>query len=81
MVTTQTSMQYNRASGEAERVPVLCKKTGKILTRLDTVSIAQLAGMQGGLWCWCRGCHTEHHVMWGELARVGVDKIVYDVSV
>lgn len=69
-MTTTAHVQYNETSAQAERVPIFCKKTGKLLTRIDAESIAQLASVQGGLWCWCRGCHAEHHVLWKDI-KVG----------
>lgn len=51
----------------AERVPVVCKKTGKLLARVDAVCVEQLRTVSGGLWCWCRNCHMEHHILWSDL--------------
>jgi len=66
-VTTSSSIQYNRSSEQAERIPVFCDKTKKLLTRIDAASLVQLIEVQGGQWCWCRGCHMEHHILWKDL--------------
>ena len=56
--------QHNKV---AERTPLFCKKSGKLLARIDTPGIRQLATVPGGLWCWCRDCHMEHHIPWSEI--------------
>lgn len=68
-MTTSTDVRYNTGSEQDGRIPVFCTKTGKLLTRIATESMAQLASVQGGLWCWCRGCHAEHYVLWKDIAH------------
>lgn len=65
-MTTSPSMRYN-TNKQADRTPIFCNKTGKLLARVDTASIEQLASVQGGLWCWCRDCHMEHHILWKDI--------------
>ncbi len=67
-MATNTSIQYNGASTQLERTPIFCKQTKKLLTRIDTASLTQLASVSGGQWCWCRGCHMEHHILWSDIA-------------
>ena len=69
MMTTSADIRYNTASERDGRTPIFCSKTGKLLTRIDTESLVQLASVQGGQWCWCRGCHVEHHVLWKDIAH------------
>jgi hypothetical protein len=59
MVTASTSMQYNEASAQAERIPVFCKKTRKLLTRVSVTGSWPADLRQ---WAWCRGCHMEHEI-------------------
>lgn len=59
MMTTSTSIRYNEASTQAERVPIFCKKTHKLLGRV-TLSGAWPAELRQ--WLWCRGCHYEHEI-------------------
>lgn len=68
-MTTSSAIKYNTSTQQAERIPVFCEKTNKLLTRIDTTSLAQLAEVPGGMWCWCRGCHMEHHVLWANIAH------------
>lgn len=58
-MTTNASLQYNKASEQAERTPIFCKKTGKLLGR---VSVAGMWPAELRQWLWCRGCHCEHEV-------------------
>lgn len=58
-MTTTTNVQYNEVSAQAERVPVFCKKTRKLLTRVSLTGTWPADLRQ---WAWCRGCHTEHEV-------------------
>jgi hypothetical protein len=67
MVTASPTVQYNTGSEQDGRTPVFCSLTKKLLTRIDTESLTYLAGIQGGQWCWCRGCHMEHHVLWKDI--------------
>lgn len=69
MVTTSQVMHYNTGKEQDGRTPVFCSLTKKLLTRIDTESLAQLVNIQGGQWCWCRGCHAEHHVLWKDIAH------------
>lgn len=64
-MTTPMPVQYTKA----ERTPVFCERTGKLIVRIDTASLAHLAAVPGGLWCWCRNCHMEHYVLWAHIAR------------
>lgn len=74
-MTTSSSIMYNKTSEQAERIPVFCDTTKRLLTRIDAINIAQLANIQhGGMWCWCRGCHMEHHILWKDLAPKGAEK-------
>ena len=68
-MTTRTPVQYNESSTRTDRTPIFCQKTGKLLARVDTASIAQLASVPGGSWYWCRGCHMEHYLLWADIAR------------
>jgi hypothetical protein len=68
MITT-TNTDPHEIGAASARTPIFCEKTGKLLARIDTMSAAQLAGVQGGLWCWCRGCHAEHHIPWETIAH------------
>jgi len=78
MMATSAHMQYNGDSKQAERTPIFCKKTGKLLTRVDTASLAQLANVSGGTWCWCRGCHMEHYVLWSDIARARMSQETWE---
>lgn len=69
MMTTSTSTQYNETTIRPERIPVFCERTKKLLTRIDAASLEQLAHVPGGQWCWCRGCHAEHHILWSEITK------------
>lgn len=69
-----TTIQSHKANTQAERIPVFCEKAKKLLTRIDAASVAQLAEVQGGMWCWCKGCHMEHHILWSTIATPDKDK-------
>lgn len=68
-MTTSMDIRYNTSSTQDGRTSVFCQKTSKLLTRIDAESLLKLAEIQGGLWCWCRGCHMEHHVLWEDISR------------
>lgn len=59
MVTTSPIVQYNESSTQVERIPVFCKKTRKLLTRVSPTGEWSTDLRQ---WSWCRGCHMEHEV-------------------
>jgi hypothetical protein len=58
-MVTNASMQYNEASAQTERVPLRCKLTGKMMTRVSLTGDWPADLRQ---WVWCRGCHREHEV-------------------
>lgn len=70
-MTASPTIGYNeeKSAVSAERTPIFCEKTGKLLARIDTASLTPLASIPGGLWCWCRGCHMEHHILWASIAH------------
>lgn len=58
-MTTNTSAMYNEASTQAERTPIFCKQTKKLLGRVSLTGAWPTDLRQ---WLWCRGCHMEHEV-------------------
>jgi hypothetical protein len=68
-MTTSPHIRYNKTIADPGRTAIFCDRTGKILGRVDTVSLAQLSNVAGGSWLWCRGCHMEHYVLWSQFAN------------
>lgn len=58
-MTTSSPIQYNGANEQAERVPIFCKTSKKLLGR---VSLTGTWTPELRQWLWCRGCHREHEV-------------------
>ena len=54
---------------ESRVTPVFCKKTNKLLFRIDTESLTALASVPGGCYPWCRDCHMQHHILWADIAQ------------
>lgn len=60
MVAADTSMYNgNGSSTQAERVPIFCGQTHKLLGR---VTLSGLWPAELRQWLWCRGCHVEHEI-------------------
>jgi hypothetical protein len=51
-------VQYETTK-QAERVPIYCKQTGKLLHRVSAVGEWPADLRQ---WIWCRNCHHEHEI-------------------
>jgi len=58
-MVANTSMQYNGASTQIERIPLRCPLTGKMMIRVSRTGDWPAELRQ---WVWCRGCHTEHEI-------------------
>lgn len=51
-----------------DRKTIYCPQTGKVMTKIDRVSLERLADVPGGIWCWCRNCHQQHYYLWSNIA-------------